>query len=189
MVLGLLVVVVTIASLGLPTLRAALDTLRGVTVTPQTMPTVGEPPPAMPDAELQARITSASMLSRGTIGVAVEYLSTGSAASINAERTFPAASLFKVPILLEVLAQEAEGRLPPDRALEIGADDWSEGSGVLQARIGERLAVRELRRLMIQESDNIAALVLLEAVGAANVNRRMEQLELRKHARARLPRR
>jgi beta-lactamase class A len=119
------------------------------------------------------------MLSRGTVGVAVENLRTGSVASINAQRTFPAASLFKVPILLEVLAQEAEGRLPPDRTLEIGVDDWSEGSGVLQARIGERLAVRELRRLMIQESDNIAALVLLDAVGAASVNARLVELGVR----------
>src|SRR5207248_5160281 len=89
-----------------------------------------------------------------------------------------AASLFKLPILIDVLAAEDAGRLDPERLLEIRQEDWTDGSGVLQARVGERLSVRELSRLMIQESDNIAALVLLDAVGVASVNALDERLGL-----------
>ncbi|MCA1648091.1 MAG: class A beta-lactamase-related serine hydrolase [Chloroflexi bacterium] len=65
-----------------------------------------------------------------------------------------------------------------ERRLEIRADDWTDGSGVLQARVGDQLTVRELTRLMIQESDNIAALVLLDAVGVARTNATIEGLGL-----------
>ena len=49
---------------------------------------------------------------------------------------------------------------------------------MLQARVGDRLTVRELTRLMIQESDNIAALVLLDAVGVDSTNATAERLGL-----------
>jgi beta-lactamase class A len=50
---------------------------------------------------------------------------------------------------------------------------------VLQARIGDSLPVRELLRLMIGESDNIAAMMLLDLVGINNVNLTMQGLDLR----------
>ena len=68
----------------------------------------------------------------------------GGEASRDADRPFPAASLFKLPILVEVLAQQEVHRLDPDQLLEIRAEDWTDGSGVLQARVGDRLTVREL---------------------------------------------
>jgi beta-lactamase class A len=130
------------------------------------------------DAALQARIDGAATLARGTLGSYVVDLDTGAFAASNADRSFPAASLFKLPILVEVLAQQSRGRLSPDQLLEIKQEDWTDGSGVLQARVGDRLPVRELLRLMIQESDNIAALVLLHAVGSENVNTTVERMGL-----------
>ena len=58
-------------------------------------------------------------------------------------------------------------------------EDWTDGSGVLQARVGDQLTVRELTQLMIQDSDNIAALVLLDVIGVASVNALDQQLGLR----------
>jgi beta-lactamase class A len=105
-------------------------------------------------------------------------LNTGALAQINPDRPFPAASLFKLPILMQVLAEEDAGRLDPNRLLEIRPEDWTDGSGVLQARVGDRLSVAELSQLMIQQSDNIAALVLLDVVGAPAVNVTAQQLGL-----------
>ena len=45
--------------------------------------------------------------------------------------------------------------------------------------MGDRLPVRELYRLMIQQSDNIAALVLLDAVGLDSVNGMAARLGMR----------
>jgi beta-lactamase class A len=135
--------------------------------------------PLHADPILRARLEAVgASVAHGSLAVAVVDLQSGAMASIDADRAYPAASLFKVPILLEVLAEEDAGRLDPERRLEIGADDWTDGSGVLQARVGEQLAVRQLTRLMIQDSDNIAALVLLDVVGVASVNAMAERLGL-----------
>jgi beta-lactamase class A len=139
-----------------------------------------EPTPPRTDAELEARVRTAATLPQGLVGAVVIDLGSGSEARVNDDQTFPAASLFKLPIVVETLNQERQGRLTPDTQLAITADAWADGSGVLQARVGDRLPVRELLRLMVQESDNIAALVLLDALGVDNVNATMAGLGLRK---------
>jgi beta-lactamase class A len=138
------------------------------------------PPPRLhADPELQARLDGVlSTVGQGRIGAMVVELQTGAIAGVEVERAMPAASLFKLPLLIEVLSELDAGRLDDRQSLEIRPEDWTEGSGVLQARVGERLSVRELLRLMIQASDNIAALVLLDAVGVDNVNSRAAQLGL-----------
>jgi beta-lactamase class A len=103
-------------------------------------------------------------------------LQSGATASVDSSHIYPAASLFKLPILMAVLAAEDSGELDPNRMLEIEPDDWTDGSGVLQARVGDRLSVHDLTNLMIQDSDNIAALVLLDVVGASGANATAEQL-------------
>jgi beta-lactamase class A len=131
------------------------------------------------DTLLQARIANTATLPGGTVGVAVRDLEGGLTATLNGDRPFPAASLFKLPILVEVLKQQRLNRLNADDRLQILQAHWTDGSGVLQARIGERLPIHELLRLMVQESDNIAALVLLDAVGVENVNATMDAMGLR----------
>jgi beta-lactamase class A len=138
------------------------------------------PAPSHADAALQASLDGVvAGYAPGTLGIVLVDLQTGATAGVNPERSFPAASLFKLPILLEVLAAQDAGRLDSQRLLEIKPEDWTDGSGVLQARVGERLPVRELTRLMIQESDNIAALVLLDAVGVGRVNATVQRLGMR----------
>ena len=137
------------------------------------------PAPLHTDPRLQARFEDVgAAVSSGSLALAVVDLQSGAMASVDAARAYPAASLFKLPILLEVLTEEEAGRLDPERQLEIRPEDWTDGSGVLQARVGDQLSVRELTRLMIQDSDNIAALVLLDVVGVPSVNELAERLGL-----------
>jgi beta-lactamase class A len=172
-----LVLVVGAVSSGQCSPLALLEAGRGLTFS--RPPAASTPGAALhADALLQARLDAGPELSRGTLGAYVVDVAGGAVASTNADREFPAASLFKLPILVEVLAQVQLKRLAPDDLLEVRAADWTDGSGVLQARVGDRLPVRELLRLMIQESDNIAALVLLNAAGSENVNATLERLGL-----------
>ena len=131
------------------------------------------------DTDLRSHLlTVADGLAEGHLSAEAIDLQTGAIASIDAARPYPAASLFKLPILLEVLAEEDAGQLDPNRQVTIQPDDWTDGSGVLQARIGDHLSVAELTRLMIQQSDNIAALVLLDVVGVPATNAMAERLGL-----------
>jgi len=176
-VLIVLAAVVGVLSLGGFNPATILEAVRGVAYSRPPASRVGLAA-AHADTVLQARLDQAAVVSRGTIGAYVADLESGAVAANNANRSFPAASLFKLPILVEVLAQQRLKRLDPEQLLEIRPEDWTDGSGVLQARVGERLTVRELQRLMIQDSDNIAALVLLNAVGSTNVNGTLEKLGL-----------
>jgi beta-lactamase class A len=131
------------------------------------------------DTSLQSRLADvAEGLGEGSIAVDAVDLQTGATAGVNASRVYPAASLFKMPILLEVLAEEDAGQLDPAREVQIQQDDWTDGSGVLQARVGDYLSVAELTQLMIEQSDNIASLVLLDVVGVPRTNAMAQQLGL-----------
>ncbi|MCC6177757.1 MAG: serine hydrolase [Chloroflexi bacterium] len=114
----------------------------------------------------------------GVVGLYVKNLTTGAQASVNADRVFAAASLYKLPIMAEVIRQIRLGYINPDRQLTVTREHWVPGSGVLQGRVGDSLPVKELLRLMIAESDNIAAMMLGDLVGLVNVNQTMLNLGL-----------
>lgn len=122
------------------------------------------------DASLAAAVERAVSPDVGTPGVYVKSLNTGASASIGEDRVFPTASLFKVPILVELLRQQGLGMHDMNTPVRLQPRHWADGAGVLQAQIGKELPVRELVDLMIEISDNVAALALLELVGADNVN-------------------
>lgn len=134
-------------------------------------------PPAT-EAGLQAILREAD-LPGGTLGVYVRNLPTGASASLNADRPFPAASLIKVPIMVEVFKQQRLKRFSWDDQLVVGREHWTDGSGVLQARVGDSLSIGELLRLMIVQSDNIAANMLTDLVGVDNINQTMAAMGLK----------
>ena len=105
-------------------------------------------------------------------------LTTGAEATINPNRIFPAASLYKVPIMVETVRQIRLGRIAPDQQLVVQRAHKVPGSGVLQSRIGDSVSVREILRLLIAESDNVAAMMLLDLTGLNNVNQTMRGLGL-----------
>jgi beta-lactamase class A len=138
------------------------------------------PAPAQPVADGQlAAVLQRQTPSSGTVGLYVKNLTTGAEAHVNGDRVFPAASLYKLPILAEVERQVKLRRLTPEQQVTVSREHWVPGSGVLQARVGDSLPVGELLRLMIVESDNIAAMMLLDVVGLENVNQSMRSVGLR----------
>src|SRR5262249_6588380 len=130
------------------------------------------------DPELQRAVEQAADGGTGSVAVYVWDLSSGASAALDADRPIPSASLFKVPVLVEVLKQERLGRLKPDQKLTIRPEHRADGSGVLQAHIGESRTVADLTELMIAQSDNTAARVLMDAVGVDSINETMTALGL-----------
>ena len=95
----------------------------------------------------------------------------------------------KVPILMEVFRQAHEDLLSLDEQLKIfnsfkSIADGSEftlevaddSETTLYKRIGERESIRELTRLMIVRSSNLASNILLEKVGTARVDAFIKEL-------------
>lgn len=111
----------------------------------------------------------------GEVGVAVKHLESGQELYINGDMHFPMASVFKVPILVEVLAQIKEGKFTLKDEISIQKTDQHLGSGMLSdlEAPGIKLSLRNLITLMMIISDNSATDILLTKVGAENVNQRL----------------
>jgi len=133
--------------------------------------------PQATDAGLSNILREAG-LPGGVVGGYVRNLTTGAGAGLSADRRFPAASLSKLPVMVEVFKQQRLRRFSWDDQLSVSRDQWTDGSRVLQARVGESLRIKELLRLMIVESDNIAANMLLDLVGVTNVNQTIDAMGL-----------
>ena len=118
----------------------------------------------------------------GEVGVAARHIETGEDIYINGDTYFPMASVFKVPVFVEVMAQIKEGRFTLDDEINIQKTDQHLGSGYLSDldAPGIKLSVRNLINLMMMISDNSATDILLTKVGAKNVNNRLRSYGLEK---------
>lgn len=113
--------------------------------------------------------------SEGTIGVAVKHLETGEGFSVNGDASFPMASVFKLPILTEVMAQIKDGLfgLSDEWSLQ-PSDQFYDGSLLSDLKApGVRISVENLINMMMWLSDNTATDLLLTRVGIDRVNARM----------------
>jgi beta-lactamase class A len=91
-----------------------------------------------------------------------------------ADEAYPAASVIKIPILMTVHADAAEGRLSLDERLAVG--EHLPGSGVLGWVPGvTELTIRDHAMLMTIVSDNTATNRLMERVGVDRIAERMRQ--------------
>ena len=123
------------------------------------------------------------------VAVAFHDLDSGSELLINPDANFHAASTMKVPVMMEIYRQAAAGGLSLDDRLpvkndflsiadgshfSISATDDSEPS--LYKRIGETATIRELLRLMIIASSNLATNILIERVQPTRVMELMREM-------------
>jgi beta-lactamase class A len=148
----------------------------------------GTAPPPADDLEkaVQALIKDAGA---ADVAVAFHDLATNEELLIHADVNIHPASTIKVPIMMEVFRQAEEKTLSLNDRIAVKndfvsivdgshfslqvADDSETG---LYRRIGERLTVRELVRLMITESSNIATNILVERITAPRATEFMRVL-------------
>ncbi len=115
----------------------------------------------------------------GTVGVCARNLATNASLAIEADELFPLASVFKIPIMVEVMRQVDRGDLRLDERLTLTEADKSPGSTLIHCHPGLELTVRDLLYLMITLSDNTATDMLWRKVGLDSVNSAMRALGLR----------
>jgi beta-lactamase class A len=102
----------------------------------------------------------------GVIGFYAKRLDDGFMLEHNKNEVFPAASVVKVPILLEALRQVQVGMLKLETRIPMPALEQVGGSGVLMAfQPGLEPTLQDYLTMMIVVSDNTATNISLEAVG------------------------
>ena len=91
--------------------------------------------------------------------------------SINHDKRCSAASLIKVPILMEAYRQAESGILDLSEKITIPPSEKVGGAGVLKALSPEAaLTIKDLMTLMIIVSDNTATNVLIDRLGIDSIN-------------------
>ena len=117
---------------------------------------------------------------RGVMGVAAIDLESGRTIAISGETRFPTASTIKTAVMLEAYHQAAEGKLSLDATYTLEESAKVGGSGVLNGmRAGLTVTGADLVHLMIVLSDNTATNMLIERLGTARINSRLDSYGLR----------
>jgi beta-lactamase class A len=146
---------------------------------PDALPIPRTPPTRVPDmATLRQQLTAYLEQQDGRYGVFVIDLTTRKVMSINGNETFYSASTIKLPLAIYILDMVAQGKADLSEMIAYAPEDYYEGTGVLQGavNVGDTYPVRDLLRLSITESDNIATNMLLRRFGYDNLFAYMEQL-------------
>ena len=100
--------------------------------------------------------------------------------AVDADDQVVLASVFKLPLLVELYRQADSGALALTEQVEVGVQRTVGSTGLATMQDPARLSLRDLATLMITVSDVAAADVLLERVGREAVNAAMACLGLRR---------
>jgi len=148
---------------------------------------------ARSETELESRIRALVAASGAeTVAVAFRDLQTGRELSLNAGESFHAASTMKVPVMLEVFREVREGKLSLDERLPVKNEFKSIADGsafsvspgddsefTLYKKVGGTETLRELMRLMITESSNLATNIIIERLTPERVMDLMRRMGAR----------
>jgi beta-lactamase class A len=128
------------------------------------------------DAGLAKRLRSLAKAHKGKVAIAVKHLQSGESFFLNADQVMPTASLIKLPVMIEVYQQAAEGKIKLTDMVTLRDKDKVPGSGILTYHFSEgaTFSIRDATRLMIAYSDNTATNLLLAKIGIAATAKRME---------------
>jgi beta-lactamase class A len=118
------------------------------------------------DPGLQARLDSLTAGFRGVAGVHVRNLRTGSTAQVNADETFPTASMIKVPLLVALFDRVERGELRLQEEMVFHDSlRYAQSDLTAKFRDGEVISLEQMAFLMVALSDNTASLWIQALVG------------------------
>ncbi len=130
---------------------------------------------------LQSELERIAASVGGSVGIGVRHLESGREFYVNRGVRFPMASVFKVPVAIQLLALVENGRVDLEKVVELRAGDLRPGSGRLVKGFVEpkRIAIRELLERMLIDSDATATDYLMREIGGVPaVKERMQKLGL-----------
>jgi beta-lactamase class A len=138
---------------------------------------------------LETDVRAAIASSGAEVAVAFRTLDGRSELLIDPDKPFHAASTMKVPVMIELFRQAAEGRISLDDSLPIRNEftsivdgspyKLSEGDDSdkeIYAAVGRTLTLRQLNEAMITVSSNFATNLLIEKLGVENIEKTVTRL-------------
>lgn len=146
-----------------------------------TLPGPALAAPAAPRAPVAARVQrvfdAAAARLPGRTGMVFIELATEARAAVRPDVVFEAASLIKLGVLVELMAQVDAGRVSLDERMTLRDEDRTGGSGQVRSmKPGTRLRVGDLADKMITGSDNTATDMLVRRLGMSAIDTKMQRM-------------
>lgn len=108
----------------------------------------------------------------GDVAIVIKDLDMNWQIESNREMPIPSASLVKIPIMMAYFYAVEEGKIKLGDTIELKQSDKTDGSGVLKnACPGSKCKIEDLLCLMITQSDNTAANILINRLGLDELSR------------------
>jgi len=99
--------------------------------------------------------------------------------AINGHRRYPLASVYKLPMLVELFRQAEAGKLSLDDRVKITRENFHPWGPVMSRfDVGLEPTLRDLAYWMVVQTDNLATDLILERIGAANVRATLVRMSL-----------
>ncbi|MBN1682613.1 serine hydrolase [Candidatus Bathyarchaeota archaeon] len=130
--------------------------------------------------KLKDRIKEKSQEFDGIIGVGVKDLTTDQFIELNIDEVFPAASIIKIPIIIEFFNQVELKKVDPFKEILYKSEMRTTGSGILKSLSSGKasLPLIDYVTLMTIISDNTATNILIDLLGIQNINVNLEKIGL-----------
>ena len=138
---------------------------------------------------LKEQIKAEFAKQKGTFALAFKNIQTGEEILINEKISFHAASTMKTPVLIEAYKQAAAGKFNITDPILVKNEFRSivdgspyalkvedDSDSVLYTKVGTKLSIYDLLYLMIIKSSNLATNIIIDLVGAQNVNQTMHEM-------------
>ena len=116
---------------------------------------------------LEREIARLASSAGGIVGASAIHVESGRRISVNGDARFPMASVYKVPIAIQLLARVDQGEVKLDQKVELKPSDIRPNGTIrsLLSKPGLTLSVRNLLELTLLVGDNSAADLLLRLAG------------------------
>jgi len=124
-----------------------------------------------------------------TIGIVAHHMEDGLTLQKNSARVFHAASVMKIPVMIEVYKQAKEGRFALSDSIDIVNEFQSivdqssytlslndDSDDKIYSHIGKKMTIADLNEKMITVSSNLATNILINLVGADRAQATTESL-------------
>ncbi|HEX6747116.1 MAG TPA: serine hydrolase [Longimicrobium sp.] len=169
-------------------IRAILSAVMAILIAACTPPPAAGPAPRLASLEAEVRaIIRRHAGDTAEVSVAFRDLATGDSLLVDAHRSLHAASTMKVPVMLELFRRADAGEISLGDSVTVrnefrsiadgstyALDRADDSDSSLYARVGQRVAIRELVGLMIARSSNLATNVLIDLADPRRIARTME---------------
>jgi beta-lactamase class A len=134
---------------------------------------------AQSTAKLQSTVDAIAAAHPGEVALYAEDLKTGQTLSLHAHTPVPTASIIKLTILYEALEQMRERKLSLESPVVLTKANQVPGSGVLLFfDTPLTLTLKDALSMMIIQSDNTATNMVIDKLGMAKINARIQSLGL-----------